>query len=236
MVKDNQKEVKYQYNTTKYRTPDGYTSDIIITTPQANQLAVLLIKRADENAEGHKNIEGGKWAIPGGFVEEGETAHDAAIRELEEETGLTGIPLTAFGTFDLPGRDPRGWMISQAFYAVVGLAEIANYQADDDAAEAKLFPIQEALELPLAFDHHIILKRAYQAISNHFLFTTAIRNFLPKKFTAEELYEALFAIVCSENLPDRKTFIQHVADLPFLNAAGDSYYFVKDVEAKSIFY
>lgn len=80
---------------------------ILTTVKEVNgkpTLHILLIKRSSTNAEGRPNIEGGKWAVPGGFVDENESADQAAERELEEETSLTGIPLIPFGVFDKPGR------------------------------------------------------------------------------------------------------------------------------------
>src|SRR4051812_22983401 len=112
----------------KYITPDGYTADIAIFTittkktakkaPPEMLLKILLIKRAAKDREGNANVEGDKWALPGGFVNPDETAYTAAKRELKEETGVTGFHLKHFGVFDQPGRDPRGWIISNAFYAI----------------------------------------------------------------------------------------------------------------------
>ncbi|MBA5770408.1 NUDIX hydrolase, partial [Escherichia coli] len=92
---------------------------------------------------------------------ENESADQAAERELEEETSLTNIPLIPFGVFDKPGRDPRGWIISRAFYAIVPPEALEKRAAGDDAADIGLFSMTEALELPLAFDHLDMLKKAY---------------------------------------------------------------------------
>ena len=87
----------------------------------------------------------GRWALPGGFVEMDEELGAAAARELQEETGVTGIPLRGFGTFGAVDRDPRTRVITSAFYAVAPMGSIAP-QAGDDAADAKLFTINTELE------------------------------------------------------------------------------------------
>lgn len=96
-------------------------------------LKIMLIKRSKFNLEGNVNIESDKWALPGGFVQEYETAFSAAKRELEEETGVNGIHIQHFGVYDQPGRDPRGWIISNAHYAIVPDCLLSNRKANDDA-------------------------------------------------------------------------------------------------------
>lgn len=92
------------------------------------------------------------WAIPGGFVEVGETVESTAVREALEETGLR-VTLTALlGVYSDPARDPRHHTISTVY---VGRAEGAP-EGDDDAAEARLFG-EGDLPSPLAFDHAKIL-------------------------------------------------------------------------------
>ena len=100
----------------------------------------------------------GQWAIPGGFIEMDEELEDAVARELEEETGLTGIPLEQMHTFGTIGRDPRGRQVTVVF---MGIAE--NGETDvcggDDAAEARWFDI-DCLPENLAFDHEKVIRTA----------------------------------------------------------------------------
>lgn len=107
--------------------------------------AVVLIRRKYPPFQG-------SYALPGGFVEEGETVEAACAREAKEETGLDVQHLRFVGVYSEPGRDPRGRTLSCAF---LGDADLADLQAGDDAAEAEL--VENWQDVELAFDHRQIL-------------------------------------------------------------------------------
>jgi 8-oxo-dGTP diphosphatase len=127
------------------------TVDVVVLT-DASAPSLLLVQRA------HPPFAG-EWALPGGFVEEGEQVADAAARELGEETGLVeAISLRLLGVYDTPGRDPRGWTVSITHLATVQ-TKVAVSGADD-ARDARWFP---AHALPkLAFDHATIISDALE--------------------------------------------------------------------------
>jgi 8-oxo-dGTP diphosphatase len=136
---------RYEY---EYPRP-SVTVDIIIVTMEERPRVLLIRRKHDPFA--------GAWAIPGGFVDPGETLAAAAVRELREETGIDDVTLEQLAAFGDPGRDPRGWTVSVAFLARVSAGTEAT--AADDAAEAGWHPLDE-LPRPLAFDHDKILARA----------------------------------------------------------------------------
>ncbi len=110
--------------------------------------AVLLIRRGHAPFEGH-------WAFPGGFVELGERAEDAVVREILEETGLRTRIKTLVGFYSDPDRDPRGHVASAVYLLS---AAGGRLQGGDDAREAAWWPL--ARRPPLAFDHEEILEDA----------------------------------------------------------------------------
>ncbi len=126
------------------------TADVVLFAGSGANASLLLIRRAAEPFKG-------MWALPGGFVEEGEHAIEAARRELLEETGIEWEgPLFQIGAFADPGRDPRGWTASVVWGAV--LAEEIPAQGGDDAADAAWHRLDR---LPrLAFDHEEIVAAA----------------------------------------------------------------------------
>lgn len=109
---------------------------------------LLLIRRRNPPFQG-------QYALPGGYVDYGESVEHAAARELHEETGLTATGLALIGVYSDPGRDPRGHVVSVA-YRVDTTDDDAR--AGDDAASAEYVAGWERLEL--AFDHGTIVADA----------------------------------------------------------------------------
>jgi 8-oxo-dGTP diphosphatase len=131
------------------------TVDIVLVTREATPRVLLIRRKADPFK--------GKWALPGGFVDENERLADAARRELKEETGVDQADLEQLHTFGDPGRDPRGWTVSVAFLALVSPDQLKPI-AGDDAAAVGWFRLDH---LPaLAFDHADILARVRHRLTD----------------------------------------------------------------------
>lgn len=113
----------------------GEESDEYRKDPE-QKLGILLIKR---NGFPYKDY----WALPGGFSNKKEDLHQTALRELKEETGVDNAYLEPFGVFSEPGRDPRGWIVSQGFLALVNHDD-TNVSAGSDAGDAAWFAIDIA--------------------------------------------------------------------------------------------
>lgn len=205
-------EDERNYSTKPYRTPDGAPTDIVMFTITSEekagakkalpnrQLQVMLIRRRKWPFEG-------LWALPGGFTRETETVQQCAERELREETGVADVHLEYCQVYSSPGRDPRGWMISHAFFALVQEADLAGRQTSDEASEVRLVPIEDALAMELAFDHHDILSDALARIRQKMLTTTIAKAFLPETFTISELYQVIQTVVPAF---EEKNFIRKV--------------------------
>ncbi|MFX1296780.1 MAG: NUDIX domain-containing protein [Promethearchaeota archaeon] len=99
-----------------------------------------------------------QWALPGGFIEKGETAEQAALREAEEETGLILKIEGKIGFYDDPDRDPRGRVVSTAFACSIPGDDVIK--VSDEAKEVKFIPLKELKGVDLAFDHEFILRDA----------------------------------------------------------------------------
>jgi len=138
-----------------HRNP-ALTVDVVVV--EGNK--ILLVKRGQPPHQG-------EWALPGGFVEYGETLEAAAKREIQEETGIA-IDLGAIlGAYSDPERDPRGHTVSVVF---VGKMVGGQLQGEDDAADARWYGIDDLREEQLAFDHEMIVQDLRQWLKNRTTF------------------------------------------------------------------
>lgn len=128
----------------EYKIP-SVTTDIFIFDDDFN---FILIKRKNNP---YKDC----WALPGGFVEYGESVENAAIREAKEETNIDVELKELVNVYSEPNRDPRGHTITIAYIAK---GDINNRKADSDAKEIDVFSLEKLNEINIAFDHEKIIK------------------------------------------------------------------------------
>jgi 8-oxo-dGTP diphosphatase len=176
-------------NDTQTFPPIYVTVDLVIFTVRQGKLQVLLIRRALEPFLG-------VTALPGGYVQQGETLDDAALRKLSHETGVDGrqLHLEQLRTYGEPGRDPRGRIITVAYLALS--PDIPEPEgATEDAYWA---PVEDVLAgPPLAFDHTEILREGMERAKAKLEYTTVAAAFCPDPFTVADLrriYEAVWGI------------------------------------------
>lgn len=196
------------------------TVDLVILTVQDKDLKVLLVQRNEHPFKG-------RWALPGGFVrvtddrrDQGEDLDAAALRELEEETGLAPATCGRFfleqvKTFGRPGRDPRMRVISVAYFALVRPDLVPLVRAGGDAALAKWFSIKELPEHDaLAFDHGEILQATLDKARADLDRSTIALELVAETFTIQEL-RAVHEAIRGEPLDPgnfRKKFLRMVDD------------------------
>lgn len=183
-------------------------TDCVVFGFDAQGLHVLLIERG---IEPHK----GAWALPGGFVLKDESVEECARRELQEETGLGEVFLEQLYTFGDVERDPRGRVVSVAYYALTNVRE--RLRATTDAANAAWFPASDVP--PLAFDHDAILKTALQRLVGKARYRPIGFELLPATFTLSEL-QHLYETLLGEEL-DKRNFRKKILSLGILEDTGE---------------
>ncbi|MEZ5332655.1 MAG: NUDIX domain-containing protein [Thermoanaerobaculia bacterium] len=184
------------------------TVDCVLFGWDGDELRLLLVRRGRPPFEG-------AWALPGGFVRPEEDLPTAARRELREETGLERVYLEQLFTFGDPGRDPRGWVVTVAYYALVRSTGLAP-RAATDAREACWFAVDALPEL--AFDHDDIVRLALERLRSKVRYAPLGFELLPREFTLGEL-QRLYECVLAESL-DKRNFRRKVLGLGLLEDTG----------------
>ena len=187
-----------EYDPGDFKRP-SLTTDAIIFTVEMGVLETLLVQRGKHPYKDY-------WALPGGFANPGERVQDSCLRELEEETNLTGINPYLLGVYDTPGRDPRTWVASVAYYAIIpwDAVQMKGIKAGDDARNAGWAVAYEDKLPPLAFDHAVMLADAVKDIRQKSMISSILWPLLakvaddstlaPQSFTKEKLLEVYRAV------------------------------------------
>lgn len=170
--------------------PAAVTVDLVVFTVGAGLLRVLLVRRGQPP---HR----GDWALPGGFVRPDEDLLDAALRELEEETGVgrDAVHIEQLRAYGAPGRDPRMRVVTVAYWAVV--ESLPPLAAGTDAEAAALLPVKDLDEggVRLAFDHYGIVLDAAATIRKRLEDDPGLAaRFCPPEFTITELRRVFEAV------------------------------------------
>lgn len=170
--------------------PVAVTVDLVVFTVRGGALQALLVRRGQPPFRGD-------WALPGGFVQPEEDLLDAALRELEEETGVgrEAVHIEQLRAYGAPGRDPRMRVVTVAYWAVVG--SLPPLAAGTDAESAALVPVKDIDEggVGLAFDHFGIVRDAVAYIRSRLEDDPALAaRFCPPEFTITELRRVFEAV------------------------------------------
>ncbi|MCK7556744.1 NUDIX hydrolase [Chitinophaga sedimenti] len=157
------------------------------------------------------------WAIPGGFVLNGESLETAVRRELEEETGISVNYLEQLYTFGEPSRDPRQHVVSVAYFALVKSSKYEKLKASTDAENAQWFPITG---LPkLGFDHQEILEKAIARVRMKIRYEPIGFELLDRTFSFADL-EHLYISFLGREI-DRRNFARKMQQLDILEETGE---------------
>ena len=181
---------------------------VIFGLDASHRLKVLLIQRA-------RDPFAGAWALPGGFVDMDEDLEAAALRELEEETGVREVYIEQLYTFGAPGRDPRGRVVSVAYYALVNLTE-HGIRSSSDTKDVGWYDVTQLPEL--AFDHVDILDMALRRLRSKVRYQPVGFELLPEHFTLPQL-QRLYETVLGKEL-NKRNFRTRILKMGILREVG----------------
>ena len=236
-----EKEFLAAYNIHDFEIP-LVSVDMSIFSIIDEQLQVLLVKRAEYP---HK----GRWALPGGFVDfdKDKDLLDTARRKLTEKTGVETPYLEQLASFGGQDRDPRGWSVTIAYFALIAADEVTlrGGPESEDVAWAPMDSI--AKKRGFAFDHKKILAASYERLRSKVTYTSLPVNLLPTEFTLGELQKT-FEIILGRPI-EKKSFRRRILDVNILqqtgrtkpsgtrpamlyrvNRQGENYYFARNFE------
>lgn len=183
-------------------------TDIVIFTIHEGKLKVLLIKMT-------RKPYVGSWAIPGGLIAPDESADDAALRHLRAKTNVKDVYLEQLYTFGGVNRDPRGRVVSVAYFALIPSTH-ASLKTTTDYAGIDWFTIKNLP--PLAYDHKEIIAKAVERLKSKLSYSTISYSLLPKEFTLSEL-QSVYEVILDRAL-DKRNFRKKVLSLGLMRSTG----------------
>jgi len=191
---------KYEYT--------GVTVDLVIFTVNEDVLKAMLVRRAEMPYSGY-------WSLPGGFLKVGESLEDAAIRVLEEKTGVENVYFEQLYTFGEPDRDPRTRVITVAYFALIPWKHL-NQPESKKIVDLTWHPVDQ---LPkLAFDHREILKYAVRRLRAKVSYSNIVYGLMPKQFRLSEL-QKMYEVIINDDL-DKRNFRKRMLATGLLQETG----------------
>ena len=170
-------------NSAEFEAPAGMTAVPVVLAPLAGRLHVLLVRRDDPP-------DPGAWALPGGFMSRDERPEETAQRKLTEKTGVGAVYLEQLQTYGDPHRDPRGWIPTVAYLALIDAAVLRA-----DESQARWWPVDD---LPtLALDHGGIIADGVARLRGKLWWSNISVGLLPERFTmpqARRVFEAISGV------------------------------------------
>ena len=185
------------------------TTDVVVFSILDGRLSILLVRRANPPHQG-------EWALPGGFLNIDEDLDACAARELQEETGISGVYLEQLYTFGATDRDPRERVISVTYYALVPQDALTPVRAASDAADVGWHPFDRLP--PLAFDHAEIIESAHSRLVAKLDYSTIAFQFMPQTFTLSEL-QAVYEVLLNQPI-DKRNFRKRILSLDLIEETG----------------
>ena len=189
--------------------------DMSIFTIIDEALHVLLVKRGQYPAKG-------KWALPGGFIDlkRDKTLDDTARRKLKEKTGVETPYLEQVETFGSAKRDPRGWSVTVAYFALISHESVCLEAIDKSSDLVHWVPVEEVVDsYKLAFDHMNVLEKCRERLRGKVQYTSIPVNLLEETFTLTELQKT-FEIVLGKDV-EKKSFRRRMLDADILEETGE---------------
>lgn len=190
-----------------YKNP-SLAVDLVVFGYHDRKLSVLLLNRKEEPFKD-------SWTLPGGFLQIEERLLQVCNRIMKTKTGLENIYLEQLYSFDEPGRDPRGRVISVAHYALVNPQRF-EVVAGNMANDVQWFPVDTVPQL--GFDHDQIFGQALQRLKSKILYYPVGFELLDETFTMTELHE-LYECILGISI-DRRNFRRKILDSEYIIATG----------------
>jgi 8-oxo-dGTP diphosphatase len=184
--------------------------DNCIFTVVDGRLRVLLTQMTKPPFEG-------RWALPGGLIENGEGLDQAAARILQEQTGVRRVYLEQLYTFDDRRRDPSGRVLSVAYYSLIPPVDFELRTTEK--YRAVRFWDAESPPSPLAYDHDAILAYAKQRLQWKVQYTNVMWSLLPATFTLSELQNAYETVL--DRTLDKRNFRKKILSLGIVSPSGE---------------
>jgi 8-oxo-dGTP diphosphatase len=170
-------------NSAEFEAPAGMTAAPVVLAPLGGRLHVLLVRRDDPP-------DPGAWALPGGFMSRDERPEETAQRKLTEKTGVGAVYLEQLQTYGDPHRDPRGWIPTVAYLALIDAAVLRA-----DESQARWWPVDDPPTL--ALDHGGIIADGVDRLRGKLWWSNVSVGLLPERFTmprARRVFEAISGV------------------------------------------